>query len=244
MRLIRAGDYKEMSLKAAQIIAAAITMKPDSTLGLATGGTPLGIYEYLAGWHARGHLDFSRVSAINLDEYKGLAPDAEQSYCYFMRKNLFQKINIKPENLHIPDGLAGDPAKECARYDAVIDSYGGADVQLLGIGNNGHIGFNEPGGEFVKTTHLVTLSESTIDANSRFFERRGDVPVQAYTMGIGSIMRARMILLAVSGEGKADILRRALTGGVAPSVPASILQFHNNLTVVGDEAALSMLKDL
>jgi len=241
MRILHADDYLDMSRKAAHIIAAAVIMKPDSVLGLATGDTPLGIYENLAKWHSDGDLDFSRTTAVNLDEYRGLAPGSDQSYSYFMRKNLFQKINIKTENTHIPDGLATDPAQECARYESVIESLGGIDLQLLGIGLNGHIGFNEPSGEFAMKTHLVDLSASTVDANSRFFNNRSDVPVQAYTMGIGAIMRARMILLVVSGEAKAEVLKRSLFGGVKPSVPASVLQLHSNLTVVGDSAALSKI---
>jgi len=242
MRVIRAADYDEMSRKAADIIAATIILKPDCVLGLATGSTPLGVYKCLADWHKNDGLDFSLTTTVNLDEYRGLAPDARQSYRFFMQENLFSKININLDNTHVPDGLADDPARECKRYDDLIDRCGGIDLQLLGIGNNGHIGFNEPGDYFVKTTHLVDLSQSTIDANSRFFDSAGDVPVQAYTMGILSIMKAGRILLIVSGENKADIVRRALFGDITPEVPASVLQLHNDVTVVGDAAALSLIR--
>jgi len=216
-------------------------IKPDCALGLATGDSPLGLYGRLAESCVNGEIDFSQTKAFNLDEYRGLAPDAEQGYRFFMWQNLFSKINIKKENLRIPDGLADDSAAECARYEAAIKNCGGIDLQLLGIGHNGHIGFNEPGDSFVVDTHLVDLTDSTIDANSRFFERREDVPVQAYTMGIGSIMRARKVLMIVSGEKKAEIVKRAFYGGVSPDVPASVLQLHGDFTLVGDEAALSLI---
>jgi len=241
MRVIRAGNYEELSRVAAGIIAAHVIKKPDSVLGLATGDSPLGLYKYLANWFGTGFIDFSEASAINLDEYRGVAPDNTQSYRYFMETNLFSKINIKPENRHIPDGLAKDSNMECARYDSVIESTGGIDLQLLGIGHNGHIGFNEPGSEFVMATHVVDLSDDTINANSRFFENPGDVPVQAYTMGIRAIIQSRAILLIIAGKQKAGIVKRALYGSVSPDVPASILQLHNNLTVVGDNDALSMI---
>ena len=231
-----------MSRKAADILAASLIMKPGCVFGLATGDSPLGTYGLLADWYGGGDLDFSRASAFNLDEYRGLGPDSDQSYRYFMERNLFSKINIKQENRFIPDGLAADPRAECARYEAAIEGCGGIDIQLLGIGLNGHIGFNEPAGEFCKDTHLTDLTESTIEANSRFFERREDVPIQAYTMGICTIMRARKILLIVSGERKAEIVERAFFGAVAPEVPASILQFHNDVTIIGDDGAFSLIK--
>jgi len=230
-----------MSRRAAGLIAAAVVTKPDAVLGLATGDSPIGAYGYLCDWYRDGHIDFSQASALNLDEYCGIEPDAVQSYSYFMRRYLFSKINISSDNQHIPDGLARDPGRECVRYDAIIAARGGIDVQLLGIGLNGHIGFNEPGPEFVKDTHVVALSESTIDANSRFFDDRRDVPVKAYTMGICTIMRARRIVLIASGERKADIIKRAFFDAVTPGVPASILQLHADVTLVGDEAALSLI---
>jgi len=229
-----------MSRRAAGIIAAQVTLKPDSVVGFATGETPIGTYKSLIERHMSGDVDFSSVKAVNLDEYKGLSREDAQSYFHFMDVNLFSCINIPPGNRHIPDGLAADPASECGRYDAVIERCGGIDLQLLGIGNNGHIGFNEPGDEFTKYTHVVDLAENTIAANSRFFERIEDVPVRAYTMGILTIMRARRILLIASGAHKSKILRDALCGAITPKVPASILQLHGDLTVVGDEDALSM----
>ena len=241
MRIIRTADYGEMSRKAAGIIAAAVTLDPDCVLGLATGDTPLGVYGWLAGWHAEGLLSFSRTRAFNLDEYRGLAPGADQSYRHYMDRNFFSKIDIGAENIHIPDGLAEDPAAECGRYDKAIAGCGGIGLQLLGIGNNGHIGFNEPGENFIKETHLVDLSESTIGANSRFFADAGDVPVQAYTMGVGAIMGAKKVLLIASGVHKAEIVRRAFFGEITPRVPASLLQLHGDFTLVGDAAALSLI---
>lgn len=241
MKIIRTSDYAEMCRKAAGIISAEVIMKPDCTLGLATGDSPLGVYELLAEWHRLRYLDFSEVTAFNLDEYRGIAPAAVQSYKFFMWENLFSKINIKPENLFIPNGTAADPEAECAGYEAEINKRGGIDLQLLGIGHNGHIGFNEPGDEFAGDTHVVDLSDSTIDANSRFFKERGDVPVQAYTMGIRTIMKARKIVLIVTGEKKAAIVKRSFFGGITPAVPASILQLHGDFTLVGDEASLSQV---
>jgi glucosamine-6-phosphate deaminase len=241
VRIIRTPDYAEMSRKAAGIIAAEATLNPGCVLGLATGDSPLGVYGVLAEWCGRGLADFSGITVFNLDEYRGIAPGDARSYRFFMRENLFSKINIRPENVFIPDGLAADPAAECERYETEIDKRGGFDLQLLGIGHNGHIGFNEPGDEFIADTHLVDLSENTVDANRRFFDKRGDVPVQAYTMGIRTIMKARKILLIVTGEKKADIVKRAFYGGISPSVPASVLQLHNDFTLVGDEAALSQI---
>ena len=242
MRFIEAVDYEDMSQKAARILAAQIIMEPDCVFGLATGDSPLGAYRLLAEWRAAGVLDFSRASAFNLDEYRGLGPDSPQSYRFFMEENLFSKINMLEANRFIPDGLAGDPDAECARYEAAIDGRGGIDIQLLGIGNNGHIGFNEPSDEFKTDTHLTDLTKSTIDANSRFFEQRADVPVQAYTMGIRTIMRARKVLLIVSGERKAEIAERAFFSAVTPQVPASILQLHGDATVVGDAGAFSLIR--
>ena len=241
MRIIKTSGYAEMSGVAARLIAAQVLLKPDSVVGLATGDSPIGLYGRLAEWHTAGDADFSEMVAVNLDEYRGIAPGSPQSYRYFMEKHLFSKINAKPGNVHIPDGLAPDPDAECARYDAVISGCGGIDLQLLGIGHNGHIGFNEPGGCFVPGTHLVALSEDTKQANSRFFDSPGDVPSEAYTVGIKAIMQARKILMVASGAGKAEAVRRAFCCGVTPSVPASVLQLHGDVTLVGDEAALSFL---
>ena len=242
MRIYEAKDYNEMSRKAANIISAQIIMKPDAVLGLATGSTPVGTYKQLIDWYNKGDLDFSEIRSVNLDEYKGLSSDNDQSYAYFMRTNLFNHVNIKKENTNIPNGLETDIEYECNRYNSIIRSLGGIDLQLLGIGNNGHIGFNEPGEAFEKETHCVKLTENTIQANARFFESIDDVPKYAYSTGIKNIMQARKVLLIVSGEGKAEILDKVLYGPVTPQVPASILQLHNDLTVVADEAAMSVIK--
>lgn len=240
MNIIRAKDYQDMSRKAANIISAQIIMKPDCVLGLATGSTPVGTYRQLIEWYEKGDLDFSRVSTVNLDEYRGLAHTDPQSYYYFMQENLFDHVNIDKTATHVPEGTNPDAADACAKHEQIIKSLGGIDLQLLGLGNNGHIGFNEPGAAFEKETHLVDLAESTIRANARFFTSIDEVPKQAYTMGIRTIMQAKKILVVVSGESKADIVSRAFFGPVTPEVPASILQMHPDVTVVCDEAALSL----
>ena len=240
MNIIRAKDYQDMSRKAANIISAQIIMKPDCVLGLATGSTPVGTYRQLIEWYEKGDLDFSRVSTVNLDEYRGLTHTDPHSYYYFMQENLFDHVNIDKAATHVPDGTNPDAADACAKHEQIIKSLGGIDLQLLGLGNNGHIGFNEPGAAFEKETHLVDLAESTIRANARFFASIDEVPKQAYTMGIRTIMQAKKILVVVSGEGKADIVSRAFFGPVTPEVPASILQMHPDVTVVCDEAALSL----
>ena len=242
MRIIEAKDYKDMSRKAANILSAQVIMKPDCVLGLATGSTPIGAYEKLVEWYEKGDLDFSEVTSVNLDEYKGLDRTNDQSYYYFMHEHLFNHVNIKEENTNVPDGTQPDGDKECARYEELIRSLGGVDLQLLGLGHNGHIGFNEPADEFPKRTHVVDLTESTIQANKRFFESEADVPRQAYTMGIGTIMSAKKILVVVSGEDKAEILNKVINGPITPQVPASILQLHPDVTIVADEAALSKTK--
>lgn len=241
MRIIKADDYYSMSRMAANIISAQIIMKPKCVLGLATGSTPLGTYAQLIEWYKKGDLDFSEVMTINLDEYKGLAPDNDQSYRYFMNTNLFNHININKENTYVPDGLEADSDKACSDYNDIIRTSGGVDLQLLGLGNNGHIGFNEPGEAFEKETHCVKLAESTVQANSRFFDNIDDVPKEAYTMGIKSIMQAKKIVIVVNGEKKAKIVKDAFFGPVTPKVPASVLQLHNDVTLVGDKEALSLL---
>lgn len=241
MRIYKAKDYNEMSRKAANIISAQIIMKPDAVLGLATGSSPIGTYKQLIDWYNKGDLDFSEIHSVNLDEYKGLDASNPQSYAYFMRHNLFDSVNIKPENTNIPNGLETDIEKECTRYNNIIKSLGGIDLQLLGIGNNGHIGFNEPGEAFEKETHCVKLTENTIQANARFFSSIGEVPTHAYSTGIKNIMQARSILLIASGEAKAEAMYQALFGPITPTVPASILQLHNNVSIVADEAALSLI---
>ena len=241
MKLYKAKDYEDMSRKAANIISAQVTLKPDSVLGLATGSTPIGTYKRLIEGYKNGDLDFSQVKSVNLDEYRGLTRDNDQSYYYFMYNNLFKHININMENTNVPDGTEPDSEKECSRYENVIEAYGGVDLQLLGLGHNGHIGFNEPDKDFPRTTHCVDLTQSTIEANKRFFASVDDVPKQAYTMGIGTIMKARKILLVVSGADKAQILHDVLCGPVTPEVPASILQLHSDVIVVADEAAMAKL---
>ena len=241
MRIIKAKDYDDLSRKAANIISAQVLLKPDCVLGLATGSTPIGTYKQLIEWYEKGDLDFSAAKSVNLDEYRGLTKDNDQSYYYFMYNNLFKHININMENTNVPDGTEPDSEKECSRYENVIEAYGGVDLQLLGLGHNGHIGFNEPDKDFPRTTHCVDLTQSTIEANKRFFASVDDVPKQAYTMGIGTIMKARKILLVVSGADKAQILHDVLCGPVTPEVPASILQLHSDLIVVADEAAMAKL---
>lgn len=243
MRIYKAADYKDMSRKAANIISAQIILKPDCVLGLATGSTPVGIYKQLIEWYNKGDLDFSAVKSVNLDEYKGLSSDNKQSYHYFMKENLFKHVNIDEKNTYLPDGLEQDSDKECDRFNGAIEMLGGIDLQLLGLGHNGHIGFNEPSDAFEKGTHCVALTQSTIEANSRLFEVGETVPSHAYTMGIRTIMLARKILLVVSGKEKAEILSKALTGPITPSVPASILQMHPDFTVVADEEAAVLLDE-
>lgn len=240
MRIIRAKDYDDMSRIAANIIAAQITLKPDSVLGLATGGTPVGTYKELIKKYNEGNLDFSEVRSVNLDEYKGLPKDNDQSYDYFMKVNLFNHINIQAENCYIPNGMAEDDVAECRRYDEILERFP-RDLQLLGLGLNGHIGFNEPNDHFSKGTNLIQLTQSTIDANSRFFDSYEAIPLYAFTMGIKSIMQARKILLCVSGKSKAPILRDLIHGPITPQVPASILQLHNDVIIVADEDALSQM---
>lgn len=235
------NDYAGVSRKTAAIIAAQIINKPDSVLGLATGSTPIGTYKQLIEWYKAGDLDFSTVSSANLDEYRGLTRENDQSYYYFMNTNLFNHVNIKVENTHIPDGTMGDSDRECARYESLIAELGGVDLQLLGLGHNGHIGFNEPAEAFAKDTHLVDLQESTIEANKRFFASADEVPRQAYTMGCGTIMKAKKIVIIVSGKDKATIVNKAFSGPVTPQVPASLLQFHPDVTLVADKEALSQI---
>jgi len=244
MRLMIAKDYADVSRKAANIIAAQIYLKPDCVLGLATGSSPVGTYRELIARYEAGDLDFSQVRTVNLDEYVGLPKDHDQSYAYFMRRNLFDHVNIDQANCNIPDGMNPDADAECARYDAIIDGFGGADLQLLGLGANGHIGFNEPAGAFAKGTNHVKLTDSTIDANQRFFARREDVPTEAYTMGIGSIMKAKRVLLVCNGGGKAQAVKDCFFGPIRPQAPGSILQLHPDFTLIADEAALSLVKDL
>ena len=239
MRIYREKDYDAMSRRAAHVMAAEIIHRPDCVLGLATGSTPIGMYKQLIEWNQAGDITFKEVRTVNLDEYKGLSPEHDQGYRYFMQKQLFDHVDILPENTRVPDGLAADADAECAAYDAYIRSLGGIDLQLLGLGHNGHIGFNEPADIFVTPTHVVDLTERTIDANARFFATRDDVPRQAFTMGIGPIMAAKKILLIASGEEKAEAVYNTICGAVDPHCQGSILQLHPDVVMVADEAALS-----
>ena len=239
MKIIKAKDYNDMSRKAANIISAQVIMKPNCVLGLATGSTPIGTYAQLVDWYRKGDLDFSEVTTVNLDEYKGLTRENDQSYYYFMNDNLFSKVNINLERTFLPDGMEPDSDNACRDYNKVIADVGGVDLQLLGLGHNGHIGFNEPGMAFEAETHCVNLTESTMKANQRFFASMEDVPRQAYTMGIKTIMQAKKILIVVSGADKAAIVKEAFFGPITPKVQASVLQLHNDVTLVADEAALS-----
>lgn len=241
MRIIKTEDYARMSRAAANLISAQIISKPNCVLGLATGSSPVGTYKQLIEWYEKGDLDFSEVTSVNLDEYKGLSADNDQSYRYFMNTNLFDHVNIDKARTYVPNGLEPDSDKACSEYDEIVAATGGVDLQLLGLGHNGHIGFNEPCEEFPKGTHCVDLTQSTIDANTRFFESVDMVPKQAYTMGIKTIMSAKKIVVVVSGADKADIVQKAFFGPVTPMVPASILQLHPDVTVVVDAAAASKI---
>lgn len=232
MNYIEVETYEELSKKAAAIIAAQVISKPESVLGLATGSSPLGTYACLVKAYENKDLDFSGVTSVNLDEYVGLSGDNDQSYRYFMDTNLFSKINIRKECTFVPNGCAENIDAECGEYDALIEKLGGIDIQLLGIGLDGHIGFNEPDEVFIKETHLVKLDPSTIEANARFFESEDDVPREAVTMGIGSIMNAKKVLLIANGKNKEEIIKKAFFGPITPKIPASILQLHPDLTVI------------
>ena len=219
MKIIRAKDYNDLSRKAANIISAQVILKPNCVLGLATGGSPVGTYAQLVDWYNKGDLDFSEVTTVNLDEYRGLPRTHDQSYWYFMQKNLFEHVNVRPDAVHVPDGSNPDAEAACKAYDQIIHDLGGIDLQLLG-----------------------DLTESTIEANKRFFGGNADlVPKQAYTMGVGTIMQARKVLMVANGKGKAEIIKQAFFGPVTPEVPASILQMHPDFTLVGDEEALSLI---
>ena len=235
MRFIKVDTYEELSRKAANLISAQVLSKPDCVLGLATGSSPVGAYKVLIERCAKGDLDFSEVTTVNLDEYVGLDGTNDQSYRYFMNKNLFDHINIDKSKTFVPNGLAEDYNAECEEYDARVKALGGIDLQLLGIGFDGHIGFNEPDSCFTKATHVVDLHESTIQANARFFENEADVPRQAVTMGMMCIMQARKVVLIANGAGKKDIVEKAFFGPITPEVPASILQLHPDLTVIYSE---------
>lgn len=236
MRFIKVDSYKALSRAAANIISAQVIIKPDCVLGLATGSSPLGTYSQLIEWYKKGDIDFSGVTSVNLDEYVGLDGSNDQSYRYFMDNNFFNHINIDKANTFVPNGCAEDLAAEGKAYDKRIEKLGGIDLQLLGIGLDGHIGFNEPDRYFEKSTHVIDLHESTIKANSRFFANEDEVPRQAITMGMVSIMQAKKILLIANGAAKKDIIEKAFYGPITPEIPASILQLHPDLTVIYSEA--------
>ena len=242
VNLIVAKDAAEVGRLAADIFQELICAKPDCVLGLATGSTPLPLYRELIAREQAGKLSFAQVRSANLDEYKGLSGDHPQSYRYFMNETLFRHISIDPANTMVPDGLAEDVEAMCAAYEAAIESMGGVDIQLLGIGHDGHIGFNEPCDHFPAATHEVELEEITRQANKRFFDSIDEVPTAAYTMGIGTVMAARKVLLIATGKDKAEIVKQSFFGPVTPMVPASILQFHPDCTVIVDEAAASLIK--
>lgn len=232
MKYIEVDSYEKMSRHAANIISAQVIIKENSVLGLATGSTPLGTYKQLIDWYKKGDIDFSAVSSVNLDEYVGLDENDGQSYRHYMNENFFDHINIDKSNTFVPIGNAEDLEKECKKYDEKINQLGGIDLQLLGIGLDGHIGFNEPDDSFAKNTHIINLHDSTIKANSRFFNSIDDVPKQAVTLGLVSIMRAKKIILIASGKEKYEILQKALYGPITPKIPASILQIHPDITVI------------
>ena len=241
MRILVVNDYNEMKNKAANIIASQMVLKPNSVLGLATGSTPLGTYEELVRLYKIGIISFSEITSFNLDEYYGLSKNNNQSYNYYMYMNLFNHVDIDEDNVHIPDGMCENIERECADYERKIKESGGIDLQLLGIGRNGHIGFNEPSDSFQLNTHLVQLDEDTIEANSRFFASIDEVPTRAISMGIGSILRAKKIVLLASGEEKADAIYETVKGPITPKVPASILQLHPDVVIIADKEAASRL---
>lgn len=242
MEIIIKKNYEEMSKVAANIIADQIKSKPNSVLGLATGSTPIGTYDELVSMNKAGEISFADIKTVNLDEYKGLPREHKESYFRFMRDHLLSHVDINLDNCFIPDGLASDAKAACIEYEDKVRSLGGQDLQLLGLGHNGHIGFNEPGDSFVKDTHVVDLTDRTITANQRFFNSYDEVPKQALTMGIGTIMQAAKILVIVSGKDKAEAVRDAIEGPITPSCQASILQLHKNVIFVVDEDAASLLK--
>lgn len=235
MKFYEVESYEQLSRMAANLIMAQVVSKPESVLGLATGSSPVGTYKQLIESYKKGDVDFSKITSINLDEYVGLVGTDVQSYRYFMDTNFFNHVNVNKSNTHVPNGCAPELDKEVVRYDKLIELVGGIDLQLLGIGIDGHIGFNEPDEVFVKETHVVDLEESTIEANARFFEKKEDVPKQAISMGIGGIMSAKKVVLIANGKNKKDIVKQAFFGPVTPKVPASILQLHPDATIIYTE---------
>lgn len=242
MKIVIAKNYEEMSELAAKEIAELVNEKPNCILGLATGSTPEGMYRKLVSMNQNNEVDFSKVTTFNLDEYAGLNGEHSQSYRYFMNDKLFNHINIDKTKTFVPNGIAENYDEECRSYDQRISEFGGIDLQVLGIGNNGHIGFNEPSEFLYMGTHVTPLTQETIEANSRFFNSIEEVPTKAVTMGLGGIMKAKKILLVANGEKKAEIISKLVEGKISTMVPASILQVHSNVVVIIDEAAASLLK--
>jgi glucosamine-6-phosphate deaminase len=242
MKVYQATDYQDMSRKAAVFVADLVNSKQNSLLGLPTGSTPIGLYAQLVALYQEGKIDFSEAKAVNLDEYWGLGVEDKQSYAYFMKSHLFDQINILPGNTFIQNGKAVDGPEECLRYDHILRQLGRVDLQVLGIGMNGHIGFNEPSSVFKKSTHIVDLTEDTIRSNARNFCHSSEVPRQSITMGIGTIMSAKKILLLATGSGKSKALYEAFFGDITPRLPASILQVHPDVTIIADREAMQMWK--
>lgn len=242
MRILTVESYDEMSRQAANIVASLVRLNPTAVLGLATGGTPVGMYKELVKKHQKGTLDFSGVTTFNLDEYYPIEPTNSQSYYYYMNENLFNHINIPEDRIHIPNGMSKEIEKECGIYEKMIVDAGGIDLQVLGIGPNGHIGFNEPDIKFEAGTHLVDLDQHTIEANSRFFNSIEEVPTKAISMGIRTIMQAKKIILLANGKSKAKVIKEMVLGDISPKVPASILQLHNDVTLIIDKDAAEELK--
>ncbi len=241
MKVVVCKTYDDVSREAAKIVAEQINNKPDTVLGLATGSSPVGMYKELARLNKEGKLDFSKVTTFNLDEYFPIKRSNDQSYYYFMFTNLFNHVNIDKENVNVPNGEVSDPDAECRAYDEKIENYGGIDLQVLGIGHNGHIGFNEPDEKLIAATHVTSLTESTFNANSGYFENPKDMPMKALTMGLAPIMKAKKIVMVISGKSKAPIVKRMLDGTIGTDCPASVLSMHNDVTVFLDEDAASLL---
>ncbi|MCQ2431555.1 MAG: glucosamine-6-phosphate deaminase [Clostridia bacterium] len=239
MKIIVCENYEEISQEAAKLVADLMTAKPDCVLGLATGSTPVGMYKKLVEMNKKGEISFEKVTSYNLDEYYPIEPTHDQSYRYFMNQNLFDHVNIDKSKTFVPNGLTKDPAKEGAAYDAAIDAAGGIDLQILGIGQNGHIGFNEPDDALIAGTHITSLTENTIEANSRFFASKADVPTQAFTMGMGSIMKAKKIVLLANGTNKHAAVAQMLDDKITTSCPATFLKLHKDVILICDKAALN-----
>lgn len=237
MKVIVCNTYDELSLEAAKIMAATIKEKPDGVLGLATGSTPIGMYDNLIEMYKKGELDFKDIKTFNLDEYYPLSADNDQSYHYFMNKQLFSQINVKEENIHILDGLSENPEKECEDFEKLIEENGGIDIQVLGIGQNGHIGFNEPDDKLYANTHLTDLTENTIKANSRFFEKESDVPTKALTMGMGTILKAKKIIILANGKAKHNVVSELVQPMITTNNPATFLNAHADVTLICDKEA-------